>query len=90
MPGSLDEMMARAESLADRFEAHEPEPGDRDTVSPVTQLRLAVLKRAEAEREIAEAVAIARRSDTPWKVIGAAVGTSGETARRRYGGKHAS
>lgn len=85
MPRSLEEMMAQADDLADRFEAYEPEPGDRDTVSPVTQLRLAALKRAEAEREIAEAVAVARRSDTSWKVIGAAVGTSGEAARQRYG-----
>ena len=85
MPRSLDEMMAQADALADRFEAYEPEPGDRDTVAPLTQLRLAALKRAEAEREIAEAVANARRSDTSWKAIGAAVGTSGEAARQRYG-----
>lgn len=90
MPRSLEEMMAQADDLADRFEAYEPEPGDRDTVSPLTQLRLAALKRAEAEREIAEAVATARRSDTSWKVIGAAVGTSGEAARQRYGRKRAS
>lgn len=85
MPRSLDEIMAQADDLADRFESYEPEPGDRDTVSPLTRLRLAALKRAEAEREIAEAVADARRSDTSWKVIGAAVGTSGEAARQRYG-----
>ena len=85
MPRSLDEMMAQADDLADRFEAYEPEPGDRDTVAPLTQLRLAALKRAESEREIAEAVTNARPSDTSWKVIGAAVGASGEAARQRYG-----
>lgn len=85
MRRSLDEIMAQADDLADRFQSYEPEPGDRDTVSPLTQLRLAALKRAEAEREIAEAVAKARRSDTSWKVTGAAVGTSGEAARQRYG-----
>jgi len=45
MPRSLDEMMAQADDLADRFESYEPEPGDRDTVSPLAQLRLAALER---------------------------------------------
>ncbi|MBO0920928.1 hypothetical protein J1G42_08825 [Cellulomonas sp. zg-ZUI222] len=90
MPRSLEEILAQADDLADTFEAYEPRPEDRDTVSPVTQMRLAALKRAAAEREIAEAVAAARESHTPWKVIGAAVGTSGEAARPRYGRKHAS
>ena len=84
MPHSLDEMMTQADDLANRFDADEPEPGDHDTFAPLTRLRLAALKRNEVEREIAEAVANARRPDTSWKVIGASVGTSGEAARQRY------
>jgi hypothetical protein len=88
VPRSLDDILATADELADRFEAYEPEPGDRGTISPVTAVRLAALKRSQAERELADAVATARRGGTPWQVIGALVGTSGEAARQRYG-KHA-
>lgn len=89
MPRSLDDILASGDDLADRFEAYEPEPGDRGTVSPVTAVRLAALRRSQAERELADAIAAARREEgTPWKVIGTLVGTSGEAARQRYG-KHA-
>jgi hypothetical protein len=89
MPRSLDEIMADADALADRFEAYEPAPGDRGTVSPVTAVRLAALKRSQAERELADAISAARREEgTSWQVIGRLVGTSGEAARQRYG-KHA-
>lgn len=89
MPRSLDDILASGDDLADRFEAYEPEPGDRGTVSPVTAVRLAALRRSQAERELADAIAAARREEgLPWKAIGALVGTSGEAARQRYG-KHA-
>jgi hypothetical protein len=89
MPRSLDEILARSEQLADEFESYEPRPGDDGTVSPVTAVRLAALRRAEAERALADAIAVARRQGhTSWKVIGELVGTSGEAARQRYG-KHA-
>jgi acyl-CoA reductase-like NAD-dependent aldehyde dehydrogenase len=87
MPRSLDEILARSEQLADEFESYDPGPGDRDTVSPVTAVRLAAYRRAEAERELADAIAAARQERTSWKVIGELVGTSGEAARQRYG-KH--
>lgn len=89
MPRSLDEILASSEQLADRFEAYEPRPGDRDAVSPVTAVRLAALKRTQAERELADAISTARQTaHTSWKVIGELVGTSGEAARQRYG-RHA-
>jgi hypothetical protein len=89
MPRSLDAILARSDELADQFEAYEPGPGDRGTVSPLTAIRLAAFRRAEAERALADAIATARRQDhTSWKVIGELVGTSGEAARQRYG-KHA-
>ncbi|WHP16263.1 hypothetical protein [Cellulomonas sp. ES6] len=89
MPRSLDDILARSEQLADEFEAYEPGPGDRGRVSPVTAVRLAALRRDEAERELADAIAAARRDEgTSWARIGALVGTSGEAARQRYG-RHA-
>jgi hypothetical protein len=80
---TLDEILARSEQLADEFESYEPRPGDDSTASPVTAVRLAAFRRAEAERALADAIAVARQRE----VIGQLVGTSGEAARQRYG-KH--
>jgi hypothetical protein len=43
--------------------------------------------RSEAERHIVEAIRKAREAGMSWSVIGAFVGTTGEAARQRYGGK---
>lgn len=86
MPRSLDDILARSEQLADQFEAYQPRPEDRETISPVTAVRLAALRRDAAERDLADAVAAARRDGgTSWRLIGELVGTSGEAARQRYG-----
>jgi len=85
MPKALHELLAQADELAARFEAYEPQPGDQDTVDPLTVLHLAALRRAEAERELAEAVERAREHKVSWRAIGDAVGTTGESARQRFG-----
>jgi hypothetical protein len=85
MPKALHELIAQADEFAARFEAYEPRQEDRDTVNPVTALHLAALRRAEAERELAAAIERARQSKVAWRVIGDAVGTTGESARQRYG-----
>ncbi|MFT4188348.1 MAG: hypothetical protein QM621_07160 [Aeromicrobium sp.] len=84
MPKSLDEIIANADRYADAFEAYEPTGNERETPSPVLALQLAVFRRAQAEKEIAEAVAAAREAGLPWSKIGGAVGTTGEAARQRY------
>ena len=43
------------------------------------------LRRAQAERDVSEAVAVARAERHSWAAIGAMLGTSGEAARQRYG-----
>lgn len=88
VPRSLDEIIASADALADRFEAYEPAEADRSSVDPTTALWLAASRRAAAERDLAAAVVEARRAGVPWKVVGELVGTSGEAARQRYG-RHA-
>jgi hypothetical protein len=59
---------------------HRRHPGDR--------YPLAASKHpgaAQAERDISEAVAVARAEGHSWAAIGAMLGTSGEAARQRYG-----
>lgn len=83
---SIDDIRARADELADAFEAYDPEPGDRDApLSPALAVGLAAWRRDLAERELAEAVSAAREQRLSWRAVGEAVGTSGEAARQRYG-----
>ena len=85
MPRSTDEIRAQADELAKRFEDFEP-AGDKGVdARSLREIRRAFLRRAEAEREINEAVALARAEGHSWAAIGAMLGTSGEAARQRYG-----
>lgn len=82
---SLDELAARADELADRFEAYDPAPGDLDApLPPMMALRLAAYRRDAAERDLAQAVREARGAHTSWREVGEAIGTTGEAARQRY------
>lgn len=84
MPRSTEEILAQADELARKFEEYDPKPGDRERVSPEFRLRIAALKRAEAEAEVAAAVTEARRKQVSWAKIGASLGTTGQSARERY------
>lgn len=86
MPRSLDELMARADELADTFEAYEPQGGDRGEPALMALRRLA-FQRSLMERELTDAVRQARRSGASWAKIGSELGTSGEAARQRYAGR---
>jgi hypothetical protein len=83
MPRSLEQILAQADELADRFERHEPQEV-RDA-GALKAVRAAALKRAHAEADLAKAVARARVDRHSWQAIGAMLGTSGEAARQRYG-----
>lgn len=85
MPRSLQEILAHADDLADAFEAYEPSDADEGKASSLVKLRLAVSRRAQADRAIVEAVADAREHHVTWAAIGEQLGTSGEAARQRYG-----
>lgn len=86
MPRSLEEIIARADEYADAFENYEPQPGDENRVTPGV-LQLIAYKRAQVERELADAVRAAHEQGVTWREIGTAIGTSGEAARQRYGTK---
>jgi FAD/FMN-containing dehydrogenase len=87
MPRSLQEILEHAEELERQFAEHDP-TDVRDAV-PLHAIRDAVTQRAASERRIAEAVALARQAGVSWSAIGGMLGTSGEAARKRYGGQPA-
>jgi hypothetical protein len=85
MPRSLEQILAQADELADRFERHESQASELRDAGALKALRTAALKRAHAEAGLANAVARARVDGHSWQAIGAMLGTSGEAARQRYG-----
>lgn len=48
-------------------------------------VKLAAWRRDVAERELADAVQVARKQLLSWHEVGEAIGTSGDAARQRYG-----
>jgi hypothetical protein len=88
MPRSAEEILARAEELARRFEDADPAPGDVRDAAALREVAAAFARRAQAERDIAAAVHAARDDGHSWPAIGAMLGTSGEAARQRYGTSH--
>jgi hypothetical protein len=80
MPRSYEEIVNQAEELSRVFEVDfEPAVSMEEAA-----VRAAALRRALAESELGEAVAVARNAGVPWDRIGQAVGTSGEAARQKY------
>ena len=84
MPRSLEQILAQADELADRFERHEPNDSELWDAAALKALRRAALNRARAEAELATAVSAARDEGHSWQAIGAMLGTTGEAARQRY------
>lgn len=84
MPRTVEEILAHADELAARFENYEPDPADEIDVVVLTALRTAVAQQSNAERQLLEAIKLARSSGLTWATIGTFVGTSGEAARQRY------
>lgn len=86
MPRSIDDLLAQADELADRFEDYEPD--EDDLGEPVLMaLRRTAYRRALIERELVEMVCQAREAGASWSKIGKELGTSGEAARQRYADK---
>lgn len=83
MPRTAQEILDHADELAARFE--QADPTDVRDASALRAVRDAVLARADAERNLGDAVVRARHDGHSWAAIGAMVGTSGEAARQRYG-----
>lgn len=87
MPRSVDEILAHADELAARFEEYEPADADELDADALTLLREAVHGRADAERQMIDAIQAARDAGISWANIGTIIGTSGEAVRQRYADK---
>ena len=85
MPRTAQEILDQAEKLATRFEQHDPVEANINDAAALRAVHVAFQTRADAERQLGEAVALARRDRHSWAAIGAMLGTSGEAARQRYG-----
>ena len=85
MPRTTEEILAHAEELARQFETYEPRPEDARDARVLRDIAHAFSHVAEAERELADAVSVARAEGHSWAAIGTVLGTSGEAARQRYG-----
>ncbi|PZF84113.1 hypothetical protein [Jiangella anatolica] len=85
MPMSLEEALERADELARRVEERDRDADEWKDARPLSAIYRAVQARAQADRDIVEAVTEARRVGLPWWLIGSYLGTSGEAARQRYG-----
>jgi hypothetical protein len=85
MPRTVAEILDQADELAARFEAHEPDIDAIADAGGLRAVRRAFQAQADAERQLADAVSVARAEGHSWAAIGAMVGTSGEAARQRYG-----
>ena len=84
MPRSTEQILAHANELARRFAEHEPAYDRIMDARALRDIAAAVERRAVAERNIADAVTVARAEGHTWEAIGAILGTSGEAARQRY------
>lgn len=77
-------ILDQADELAARFEDHDPDPAAIKDAAALHAVRRAAQAHADAERRLAEEVAIARSEGHSWAAIGAMIGTSGDVARSRY------
>jgi hypothetical protein len=85
MPRTVKEILAQADDLAARFEEDDLGPERVADGASLRQVRVAFESKARAERDLTDAVTVARAEGHSWVAIGAMVGTSGEAARQRYG-----
>jgi len=84
MPRSIQEILDHGDELAQRFQDYEPKPGDERPVEEYL-LERATIARARGERQVVDAVAVARNKGMSWQRIGDILGTSAQAAQQRYG-----
>ncbi|MFY9262300.1 MAG: hypothetical protein GX483_00615 [Actinomycetaceae bacterium] len=85
MPRTVEEILAHADELAEKFENYTPRPEDEVDAQALRAILDAVGKKSAAEKQLLEAIIAARKTGMTWNTIGKLVGTSGEAARQRFG-----
>lgn len=85
MPRTVEEILAHADELAKRFENHDLGSGRGVEGRSLREVRRAFEAKARAERDLVDAVSVARAEGHSWASIAAMLGTSREAARQRYG-----
>lgn len=84
MPRSIQEILDHGDDLARRFEDYEPKPSDERPVEEYL-LERATIARARGERQVVDAITVARSKGMSWQKIGDILGTSAQAAQQRYG-----
>lgn len=85
MPRSLQEILDHGDELAQCFEDYTPKDGDERPVEEYL-LERAAIARSRSERQVVDAVALARTKGMSWQRIGTILGTSAQAAQQRYAG----
>lgn len=68
MRRSLTDLIASTDQLTDAFENYEPKDEDFDApLPPLMAVKLAAFRRAQAEKELAEAIQAAREALVSWR-----------------------
>ncbi|WP_181065194.1 hypothetical protein [Nocardia nova] len=83
MPRSLEEILAHADELAEKF-VDDFEPTEITEIDPLEGLQRAVIELSNSQRNVKLWVVKARAQGKSWKAIGKELGTTGEAARQRY------
>ena len=83
MSWTLEQILDRADELADRFEAFDPSEANETPVAEYL-LHRAVRASPKAQSHLIEAVAAAREAGTCWIRIGKILGVSGRDAEQWY------
>jgi hypothetical protein len=89
MPRTVQEILAHADELADRFESWEPDPARVKDTAALRDVHKAFQRVAAAEEELLDAVITARAHGFSWAMIGNMLGSTGEAARQSYGNQAA-
>lgn len=85
LPKSVDEILAHASELSNKFESYEPTEAELAFARELARVQHAVINRAQAEALLCDEVLAAREAGAPWTSIGALLGTTGEAARQKFG-----
>ena len=85
MRRSTEQVIAHANSLSTVFEGYEPRVADERDPDLYRRLESAIRRRAGAEQDIIDAIAVMRAAGWSWASIGGVLGTTGQAAQQRYG-----